>query len=248
MCVQRLVGEVQATLLFRGQPPLDEVEVQGIVAAVDLVAHQRMADVGHMDPDLVLASGVHPDTDDGEGSFGATKAVDHTETGARPGAVVAHLIADGDAGFVVFSKATVDDAGVVVGMAVDDGEVFLGDEPGHPQAAQFGGGLLGLAEHHHTAGFAVEPVHHLRFGVEAQVQSHATDQAGGRVALGGVTHQSCGFVHDQQCGVFMDDVQPAHRSSVGPMLGMFLELGSRRSRKFEEPNRFRSLISDGFRQ
>lgn len=40
-----------------------------------------------------------------------------------------------------------------------------------------------------------------------QIEAHATHEAGGFVAFGGMDHQAGGFVEDQQTFVFMDNIE-----------------------------------------
>ena len=62
-----------------------EVGSLGLEAgAVDVVAEQRMADGGKMDPDLVGAAGFQPAFDQGgDGPLWRTKCLQHFVTGAR---------------------------------------------------------------------------------------------------------------------------------------------------------------------
>ena len=105
-------------------------------------------------------------------------------------------------------------------MPVDDGEIFLLHFALLPKPPQRARGLVGLGDHRHAAGFAVEPVHHVRTGFAAEMQTHAADEAGHLAVLARMTNQVGGLVDHQQCCILVDDFkkffQRRHCAGVSP--------------------------------
>lgn len=63
--MQRLVGQNEPGPLLRRQAVFNERQVQVFVAAIQLVANNRVAEMGEVKADLVLAAGVRSYSQEG---------------------------------------------------------------------------------------------------------------------------------------------------------------------------------------
>ena len=84
------------------------------------------------------------------------------EFGLGRRAVGTDAILDGDEAALVLAERRVDEAVVVVDVAVDDGEVFLPDGAGFPDFSQLAGQGGVFGDEDDAAGFAVEAVDQIR--------------------------------------------------------------------------------------
>jgi len=130
---------------------------------------------------------------------------------------------------------------VVGNMAVNDGEIFLGDTASFESFAKGAGGLGILGNEHDAAGFAVETVDERRLDPEpitrrcratlsmnprplpptlspggggGEIKPGAANQAGHLAVFGRMTDQPRRFVDYEQVGVFVDDIQHGRRFKV----------------------------------
>lgn len=213
--MQRVVRENQAALLPLRQPARDKIEVEPLVAAVDLVANEGMAQVRQVNAELVFAAGERKEAQQSETTSGFREAADDDELRLRRRTIGAHAIHDRYTTLFVLAKRRVNQTAAFAQMAVNDGEVFFLDCPALEDSSQFTGGFRGLGDEHDPAGFAVEPVDKAWRDIRSEMRAHATDQAGVAVGLGRMTNQARRLVDHQQVGVFVQDVEQAiHDSTV----------------------------------
>ena len=126
--------------------------------AVERIADDGMAERGHVDADLVGASGLDAHGDEGEAAEGRLDAAEHA------------IVADGRAAIVAACRH----AGAADGIAGDGGvdrSAFGGDCAVHQRdvgllhlaarehVGQFGVGLVVLGDQEETAGLLVQPMH-----------------------------------------------------------------------------------------
>ena len=64
--MQGLIGQNEPRLLLRRQAILHQRQIQVLVAAVQLVADNRMAEVSKVDADLVFAAGMGNEAEQGK--------------------------------------------------------------------------------------------------------------------------------------------------------------------------------------
>ena len=77
-------------------------------------------------------------------------------------AVVTHAILDCHAAALVPAKRHVNQAVVVADEAVNDGKIFLLDDAGFPEFAEFTGNFRILGNDNNAAGFAVKAIDKMR--------------------------------------------------------------------------------------
>src|SRR5882724_858440 len=99
--VERLVRQNQSPALLLGLPALREVQVKVFVAAIKFVADDRMADVGEVDANLMLAPGARRDAQQCKGLLQTPEAALHAEFGLRRRAVRPDAILDRHAAVLV---------------------------------------------------------------------------------------------------------------------------------------------------
>ena len=121
------------------------------------------------------------------------------------GSIGADAVFDGDTAGFIASQGRVNHALLCAHMAVDDGQVFLGDGAGFPDFPEFARdpGIFGKQDH--AARFPIKTVHQVRRGGIFQINPRAADEAGVFIALGGMANEAGGFVDNQQVVVFVDD-------------------------------------------
>ena len=125
--VEGLVVEDELGALRRGEPVFDEGEVAVFVGAVDLIADDGVAGVGKVDADLVFATGLRADVEEGKGLVFAGETLLDGVFGRGGGAVGADTIFDHDPALFIFAEGAFQDGVIGGGPAVDDGEVFFFD-------------------------------------------------------------------------------------------------------------------------
>ncbi len=77
------------------------------------------------------------------------------EFGLRRCAIGADAVFDGDAATFILAERRVNDPLLRSNMAVDDGEIFLGDGAGFPDFAEFASGDGIFRQQNNAAGFAI---------------------------------------------------------------------------------------------
>jgi len=92
-------------------------------------------------------------------------------------------------------------------VRMHDRQILFPHVAGFPDFAQFARGLDLFRDQHHSAGFAVEPVDHLRMDRLTDMEANLTDQTRILVALGWMTNQPRRFVDDQQIRVLVNDTK-----------------------------------------
>ena len=85
--VEGVVGQNQPLALGIGEAVFDEGEIEVVIAAVEFIADDGMAEVGEMDADLVFAAGAGDDPQEGKTSGGPVKTPFDPEVGLGGGAV-----------------------------------------------------------------------------------------------------------------------------------------------------------------
>ncbi len=98
MGVQGMAGKHEPCALTGRQAPLHEGEVGVRIMAIQLVAHQRMAEVGEVDAHLVGSARVEPGVDEGERESATLEPLQHAPSRPSGGAVGPHPVLDGDPG------------------------------------------------------------------------------------------------------------------------------------------------------
>jgi hypothetical protein len=233
--VEGVVFKYQFGALGVGQAVLREGQIAVFVAAVELVANNRVTQVCEVDADLVFASGVRDDADKREWKMeggGQIAARGGSATGnlARPpwhvaedslfnkkfglggGAIGTDAIFHGHDAVFIFSQGRVDEAVLLADVAMHYGKIFFLNEAVFQGFAERAGGLRIFRDQNHAAGFAVEAVDQIRleaWGLSAggQMQTGAADEAGRLAVLGGMTDQAGGFVDREQVGIFKNDLK-----------------------------------------
>jgi hypothetical protein len=206
--------------VVEGQPPgveslPREVAAGGAVARiregaplaprVDRIADDGVADVGHVDPDLVGAAGYRAALDEG----GPGEAFDDPVEGAGlpPARDHRHLLALRR----VASDRPLDDAAPSCRKAKTDCEVALLDLAPPEGDRQSEVGALRLRHHHQPGRVLVEPVHDpgaldaADRGQILAVAEEGVDQGPGGVARRRVDDEAGRLVEDQELRVFVED-------------------------------------------
>lgn len=227
-------GEELTAVCFR-EAVFDESKVEVFVGTVEFVSDDRMAQVGEVDADLVLAAGMRDQQEFGKevilgacpGARARTnlrfrlrlrlsrvagpdrpgESAHDLKIGAGSGPVGPDTVFDRDPALFILPERGFDSAGIEGEVAVNNSQVLLVHVPMLPSAAQGACRFGRFGYQDQTAGFAVEPIHHLRCGRLPQVQPDAADQTGVGVRLGGMAHQSRRFVHDQQLAILKNNVE-----------------------------------------
>ena len=111
--------------------------------AVDIVADQRMADMGHMDADLVRAAGLQPAVEQARDRLAVRSRRSVSSTcqwviASRPPARTATLVARSR----VAAERRVDGALRAVGRAPDEGQIAALQRPGAAMVGELGGQRL----------------------------------------------------------------------------------------------------------
>ena len=178
--MERLVLKNQDGSLFRGQAVLDERQIHILIAAIKLVADDRMADVREMDADLVFATGMRtqaqkrkahltlalsPRPTGGEGELFARPL--HNWPGKTPPdekfrlrrrAIGADAIFDGDDAAFIPAERRVNRPLLYRDMAVNNGQIFFLNGAAFDDFSELAGGFRIFCNQDNAAGFAVEPV------------------------------------------------------------------------------------------
>ena len=227
-----MVFKNQPGALCFGQPILDKGQVTILVAAVKFVADDGMAEMREMDAELVFASGVRDEAQEGKfigRARHSVRAVDFIWTsggrrtarptttdkslldpvfGLRGRAVGADAILDGNNALFILAERGVNYSTLRRHVAVDDGKVFLFDRAAFENFSKFAGSRGIFRDQNNAAGFTIQAVDKVRRGrAPRQMQSCATDQTGHLTVLRRVTDQSGRFLDDQQVGVLVDDIE-----------------------------------------
>jgi len=174
------------------------------------VAQERMAEVFHVDPDLMGPAGVQGAFDNradagqllgyapgGEG--GAAAPVEHSHFFALDG-VAANQGLDGPA-----ARSGKE--------SLDEGEVDFCDGTGGKLAGEMGMGGVVPGDHEASAGVLVEPVDDpgpplaADAGKRGAMRQQGMDQSMAGMAGGGVDHQARRLVEDHDIGVFEEDIE-----------------------------------------
>jgi hypothetical protein len=211
-------------------------------AAIDLVAHDRMADRGQMHPNLVGAAGFQPAGQearhrrfglfrvpgpaDTPGPGLARIALQHLPMGDGLAPALAHRHAL--AGLGVTVDRLVDGAVGAVGRPPDEGEIAPLERlaslamVGELRRQRLVGAVV-LRHHHHAGGVLVEPVHDAGAALAADARKaiaamgdQRIDQGAGPIAGGGMNDEVAGFVDHDDVVVF---VNHAERNGLGGGLG-----------------------------
>lgn len=98
-----------------------------LIAAVKLVADDRVAEVLKVDADLMLPPGVRIHPQQAEIALHPRKTPLHSEVRPRRRAIGAHAVLDGNDRALVFPQRCLAGAGVGLHVAVDDSLVFFFD-------------------------------------------------------------------------------------------------------------------------
>ena len=194
---------------------MDELELPGMqglagkagqrLATVQGVAHQRMADVGHVHADLVGAAGFQF-AEDGSG-LGIGAGSQQSVVGA--GRLAGRRLHDSHAQTVAFVTADVAlDGALGRRLAAGDGQVASSHLPAGQLGGQAGKGAFAAGADQQAAGVAVQPVDDagprqpggLRVGMKQAVHEGVAPVSGG-----GMGDEPGRLVDDGDVGVLMDD-------------------------------------------
>ncbi len=195
-----------------GQP---QVRREHGVGAVEQVAAARVAQRGHVHPDLVGAAGLQADAH----QAGRPERLKRVVVGdARPPAgdhrepaVAGRMPPDG----------RVDGAAQRVRMPLDESVVRLGHGALAECLLEHAVGALALGDHHQPGGVGVQPVHDaLAFGGPAGGHrmpggEQAAEHGGPRPAGRGMRRDAARLVHHRDVVVLVDDLQAARRLRGG---------------------------------
>lgn len=215
LCMESLMRQQQLTLLVRGQLPFNKSQITGFIRAVELVSHDWMSHVGQMNPDLMFPACEWHKSQQGELAFRPCEPLLDAELCLCRCAIRAHAILDGNGTAVVPAYWDIDQTVFIAHMAVDNGQITLGNGAGFPEFAQLSCHLGALGHHDDAAGFAIQPVDQSGLHALAKIESRTADQTGHFAALCRMTNQSRRFVDHQQLGIFKDYLEQlahvAHR-------------------------------------
>jgi hypothetical protein len=169
--MEGVVCKNQAGALRPGQAAFDEGQITFLVAAVNLVADDGMAEVREVDAELVFAAGAGNEAEQGKRGWriktarrdarptnGGNKPVLDEKIRLRGRAIGADAILDGDAAVFVPAERGVNGPLLRRHVAVDNGEVFLRDRAALEHFSQLAGGPGIFRDQNHAAGFAVKAV------------------------------------------------------------------------------------------
>jgi len=174
--VEGVILKDQAGTLLRRQAVFDERQIQILVAAVELVADDGMAEVREVDADLVFApgAGFYPEqgkrgwrVEGGGWSAGlrrSDKSPLNPEFRLRGHAVRADAIFDNNATVFIFAERRVNQPVLLAHMAVHDSEIFFFNRAAFENFSEFAGNEWILRHDDHAAGFAVEAVDKVGLG------------------------------------------------------------------------------------
>ena len=203
-------------------------KLRGVGAAVAFVAKEGVADLGELAADLVLATAVQADLQEGGAGIAGQGA--HVGTGvfqlplgrnqALKGLFPAHL-------------------------SLNQGEVGLLDLVVHEEFAEGAAGRLPFTEEEGTAGFKIETMYRGDGEAVAALLEEFLAAGGeivGFVALTGVDRQPRRFGDDEEIAGFEKDLQGRHR----PKLAQTFALGEKDNRSDREAFlRIKGNIADG---
>ena len=164
-----------------------------------------MAYVREMDANLMLPPRARHNAEEREVAA-STPACDmgiQPKLGPRRSAIGSHTILDGDPTLFVFTERCIDYAIGFADVPVNNRQIFFLNRSAFPNLAQFPGGFRILCQDNDAARFAVQPIHQMRSGFLAQIQSHTPDEARVFVGFGRVANQARGFIHHEQIRVLM---------------------------------------------
>lgn len=202
--VKGVIRQEQRGALLIAQAAFHEVQVMVLIAAVELVAHDGMAEVREVDANLVLASGERVNGEKRELALVATEGLQNLELGAGKCAVIADAVLDRHRALFVPAQRRFDVTCLRRHRTVDYGEILFANGAAFPKPTQFERGVRKLGHHHQSTGFAIQTVDEVRLHIRSKIETHPTDEARVFIALGGMADQVGRLVNDQQFGVFVN--------------------------------------------
>ena len=205
--VKGVIRKNEKGALGFGETAFDQGEIALLVAAVELIADNRMAVVGKMDADLMLPTVHRMDGKEGEFASVAGENLEPLELRAGRSAIGSDGVLDRDGAGLIATQGRINDARRFGHMTVNNGEIALGHVARLPDSAEFTSRDGVLGDKDEAGGFAVKTVDELWLDVRAKVEADAADEAGIFVALGGMADEIRRFVDDQEFGVLVDDVE-----------------------------------------
>jgi hypothetical protein len=203
--MQRVVFKNQCGALRIRQTTLDQGQIQILVAAVEFVADNRMANVRKVDAYLMFAAGARFDAEQSEIFHNARKFSFDPEFRLRQRAIRTHAIFDRNATGFISSQWRINDPLLRRDMAVDNGQIFLFDGAAFENFSHLARDFGIFCDDDHTAGFAVKPIHQMRLRGISQMQPHTANQTGHLAILRRMADKAGGLVDDQQVVVLEND-------------------------------------------
>src|SRR6478736_7292657 len=102
--VQSVIRQNQLRSLLIRQTAFDQCQIECLIPAVNLVAHDGMTQVREMEADLMLAPGTREEPEQGERDCAASKMLFQPELRLRRRPIRAHAILDGHRTTLVFAQ------------------------------------------------------------------------------------------------------------------------------------------------
>jgi hypothetical protein len=205
------------------KPPLSlrevsdhEIEVDPLVASIEFVTHDRVAEVRQVDADLVLTTGVQPNSDPGIDLLPALEVPLAAPTGPGGSPIGSNTVLDGHRTGHLAPQRGIDGPVTQRHSATNQGDVLLGDQTRRPQRAQLRPSFVRFGEDHDPARLPVEAVDHV--GFKTQVNANPTHQTGILVSLGRMADQACRFAQDQQVCILVQDLKQSHHPGWPPVM------------------------------
>src|SRR5436190_13684062 len=130
--MKRLMRKDQFGALRIGQSVGDEIDVEILVATVNFVADDGVAEVGQVDSYLMLATRMRLDFEITEWVAIAFEVVQHAETGVGGQAVRTHTILDGDMTVQIAPEWFRNFADLMLHISMNDGVIGFSDSAALP--------------------------------------------------------------------------------------------------------------------
>ncbi len=156
--MKRMAGEDEPFLLPRRQAPADEIEVKLFVTSIELVANDRMPQMGQVDPDLMLPASFRFHFQQGELPLGTTELLQQSVARDSRRTICADTILDGGPRGNVLSQRNRNAPGFRAHLAVNNRQIALANSPSPPSQSQHSGHFGGLGHKSEARGLPVQTI------------------------------------------------------------------------------------------